>query len=198
MPPEHKHNLILDLDENLLNAKDMNRFFAKLTDSIKEKAENFEVYNCDGCFVIFERPNLQDFLDYVFENFNVSVWTAASMDYALYIIENIILKKDKPERKLDYVFFSYHCSLSEKEYNDYSKDLKLLVEKFRLKGYTLDNTFIMDDNEKVIEANPLNSIHSPQFKFKYPNSDKDTFLKDVITTLDKVKDNDSVIEGLKK
>ena len=192
-----KHNLILDLDENIINAKDMERFFKKLTPEHKEKAEKFEVHNCDGYFIIFERPNLQEFLDYAFENFNVSVWTAASKDYALFIINDIILQ-NKPERKLDYVFFSYHCGLSEEVYSNESKNLKLFWEKYKLDGYNENNTFIMEDNDKVIKSNPVNSIQSPEFIFKLQNSENDTFLKDVITTLDKIKDADSVQDVLKK
>ena len=41
----------------------------------------------DGHYKVFERPGLQEFLDYLFANFNVSVWTAASKSYALFIID---------------------------------------------------------------------------------------------------------------
>lgn len=191
-----KQNLILDLDENIINARKMSTFFKKMSQDIKEKSDKFEVHNCDGYFIIFERPHLQDFLDYVFKHFNVSVWTAASKDYALFIINNIILQ-NKPERKLDYIFFSYHCDISEKLHSGNLKDLKLLSDSFKLDGYTQENTFIIDDNDVVIKANPFNSIQSPQFKFKIPNSENDSFLKDVIPKLKQIHES-SVKDVLQK
>ena len=194
---KQKQNLLLDLDENIINARMMKKFFKKMTPEIKEKSDKFEVHNCDGYFIIFERPHLQDFLDYVFEKFNVSVWTAASKDYALFIVDNIILKKDKPDRKLDYVFFSYHCDISEKKHNDHIKDLKLLSQTFKLDGYTQENTFIMDDNDLVIKANPGNCLPTPPFKFTTPNSENDRYLLDIKEKLDKIADS-SVKDVLQK
>ena len=106
------NNILLDLDQTLIAALSPDELDEK---KHSKKMQKFKYYNMDGEYTIFERPYLQEFLDYLFDkknNFNVSVWTAASKDYALFIIGNIILKKDKPERKLDFIFFSYHCSWS--------------------------------------------------------------------------------------
>ena len=77
-----------------------------------------------------ERPHLQEFLDYLFENYNVSIWTAASKDYALYIINYVILKE--PERKLNFVFFSHHCDIAKKLKKKSPKDLEMLEKEFNL------------------------------------------------------------------
>ena len=67
----------------------------------------------ENYYIIFERPGLQQFLTFLFKYFNVSIWTAASKDYALFIIDKIIIAGNK-DRKIDYVFFSYHCGISKK------------------------------------------------------------------------------------
>ena len=97
----NKPFLFLDLDQTIISAEASEDFnFVKHHKKIKK----FHYENMEGYYLIFSRPNLQEFLDYIFKNFNVSVWTAASKDYALFIIDKIILK-DLPERKLDYIFF---------------------------------------------------------------------------------------------
>jgi len=106
----HKSNIVLDLDQTLISSEIIKEF--DFTQN-KEKSKKFNFHNMDEYYLVFERPGLQSFLDNLFENFNVSIWTAASKDYALFIIEKIILKNN-PKRKLDWVFFSYHCRISKK------------------------------------------------------------------------------------
>ena len=69
---------------------------------------------CGGYYRIFHRPHLQTFLDYAFAHFDVSIFTAADKDYALFIAENIVLTK--PGRKLKYLFYGYAATLSENYY----------------------------------------------------------------------------------
>ena len=45
--------------------------------------EKFSYHDMDGYYIVFERPGLQEFLDYLFANYIVSVWTAATKDYAI-------------------------------------------------------------------------------------------------------------------
>mgnify|MGYP003334631673 FL=1 len=94
-------NVILDLDQTLISSETKSEFDKK---KFGEKMKNFYHKDLDDLYIVFARPHLDGFLDYLFDNFNVSVWTAASKSYALFIIENFILTK--PERKLDFVFFS--------------------------------------------------------------------------------------------
>ena len=83
-----KKNILLDLDQTLISAEASEDFDI---DKHKERSKLFSWKDMDGYYIVFERPHLSEFLDYIFENFNVSVWTAASKDYALFIIEHIIL-----------------------------------------------------------------------------------------------------------
>ena len=170
-------NVILDLDQTVISAEaDEDYDFKKY----KNKAKEFDFKDMDGMYLVFERPDLQHFLDFLFENFNVSVWTAASKDYALFIIEKILLCK--PGRKLDYIFFSYHCDVSDKIKKG-TKDLSMLWDVYKLEGYNKNNTVIVDDYDEVYNTQPDNCIIAPPFEFTKEGSENDRFLKKLIPKL---------------
>ena len=180
----NKPFLVLDLDQTVISAEaseDLN--FKKY----KEKSKLFRSDDMDGYYMVFSRPHLQEFLDYAFKHFNVTIWTAASKDYALFIIEKIILN-NQPERKLDFIFFSYHCDLS-KKIKKYSKELCMLWDIHKLPGYTAKNTVILDDYKAdVHKCQTNNCIIAPPFEFTEKGSENDTFLIDIIPKLDKMRE----------
>lgn len=183
MSIKHPYNLILDLDQTLISAEPREEFNFK---KYQEKSELFRYDDMVGYYTVYSRPYLQEFLDYAFENFNVTIWTAASKDYALFIIENIILNKN-PNRKIDFIFFSYHCDWSVSEKGS-SKKLSMLWDIHKLSGYTSKNTIILDDYEyDVHKSQPNNCIIATPFEFKKEGSENDTFLRDIIPELTKMK-----------
>ena len=149
-----------------------------------KKASKF-LFNKMDEYVIFHRPYLQEFLDYIFKNYNVSIWTAASKDYALFIINKIILQNN-PNRKIDFILFRYHCDLSDKHKGGI-KNLKMLWDIFQFEGYTKHNTVILDDFEDVYNLQPNNCIAAVPFEFVDEGSEKDKFLKTLIPKLRKLK-----------
>ena len=170
---EKKYNFIFDLDETIISAEATEDYdFDKYKNKIKKFKE--KPMFMDNYYIIVQRPGLQKFLDFIFKNFNVSIWTAASKDYALYIIENIILGKH-PERKIDYIFFSYHCNAS-KKLKKGTKDLSMLWDIYKLPGYNKENTCILDDLEEVHDIQKENCIIADKFKFINKNSENDKFL----------------------
>ena len=178
-----KPAIILDLDQTIISAEATEELDFK---KYKEKSKLFRSDDMDGYYMIYSRPYLQEFLDYIFNNFNVTVWTAASKDYALFIIEKIIINK-KPERKLDFIFFSYHCDISKKKMK-YSKELCSIWNIHKLPGYSEKNTVIIDDfKADVHKCQPNNCIIAPPFEFTKEGSENDSFLKDIIPQLEKMK-----------
>lgn len=175
-------NIILDLDNTLISAEALEDFpFSQK--GIKDKVVKFELWNMDNYYIVFERPYLQEFLDFIFEHYNVSVWTAATKDYALFVIKHILLKK--PNRKLDWIMFSYHCKLSKNEYNA-SKHLNMLWSVFKFKGYNEKNTLIIDDYDEVYNCQPENAIHIKAFEILDRDSEKDDELlkiKKILSTI---------------
>ena len=187
-------NIILDLDQTVISAEayeDYNKKHNKL------KAKKFAYSDMDGYYVVFERPGLQPFLDFLFENFNVSVWTAASKDYALFIIEKILLKKKK--RKIDWIFFSYHCEIS-KSIKKHTKDLKMLWEKYQINGYNTHNTIILDDYDEVYNTQINNCIFMKPFEFLEKDSEYDNFLKIIKPHLKNIlkEGNTSIVNNINK
>lgn len=172
------HTLVLDLDQTIISGEKLEEY--EEGDWI-QKESKFAHATMPGYFIIFERPHLQEFLDFIFENFNVIVWTAASKDYALFIIEHIILKGN-PRRKLEWIFFYYHCTHSEEQQHGL-KNLKLLWENFKLPGINPETTFIVDDNEEVYALQPSRTIHIPPFEFTQEGSEEDVVLLSVINHL---------------
>ena len=178
----NKKNLLLDLDNTLI--------CAELYDDLSEEEINrckkkFKYHNMDDYFLVCERPCVQEFLDFVFDNFNISIWTAASKDYAKFIINNVILIK--PNRKLDYFFWDKHCKISKKFDTNFSKNLKILWTKYNrgqgLDNYNYNNTFILDDYDEVWKNQKCNSIPAKSFEILNKNSYNDRFLKDLIPKL---------------
>jgi TFIIF-interacting CTD phosphatase-like protein len=174
-------NVILDLDQTLISSEikddfDINKFGTKM--------KEFYHKDLDDTYIVFARPYLEGFLDYLFDNFNVSVWTAASKSYALFIIEKFILTK--PERKLDFVFFSYHCTMSIRSKKGL-KGLNMLWDVFKIKGYRPDNTIIIDDNYDVKKIQRCNCFQIKPFNFYDENSEGDKELIKTTIKLEKLR-----------
>lgn len=183
-------NILLDLDQTCISAESLdgkNPEFDFQNKEQSEKSKLFNYKNMDDYYIIFERPGLQKFLDFLFKNFNVSIWTAASKDYALFIIDKIILGNHQ-DRKLDWIFFSYHCKISEYK-TDNSKDLTILNNLYKLPNYTMNNTVILDDNDEVYFSEPNNCLIAPPFEFKDYESNNDNFLKQLQQELEKIKNS---------
>jgi TFIIF-interacting CTD phosphatase-like protein len=179
--------VILDLDETLIHALNKDEM-ANMNKGDRDRLKQIPSYNMDDYYAIFERPYLQTFLDFLFKNFRVSVWTAASKDYALFIIKNIILQS-KPERHIEWIFFAYHCDIS-KKIKKSIKDLSMLWGIYQIKDVNPSNTVIIDDNEEVFSANGEgNCISIKPFEILKPNSNRDNELKKMIPFLLSMKKN---------
>ncbi len=159
---EDKPNVFLDLDNTLLSAVPIAEI--KWDKDNLDLATEFPFHNMENYYLVFERPGLQDFLDFLFTNFNVSVWSAATKDYVLFIVDRILLQK--PNRKLKYIMFSYHCDRCKEEKKGSVKLLDFLWTKYALPGITKSNTFIIDDNDRVAGFNSDNVVHIKEFEFE--------------------------------
>ena len=197
MSGKSKKHLVLDLDQTLI-AAETPEDFKKFSDGIKKQNSAYHRHDMDTDFFVFERPHLQDFLTYIFANFTVSVWTAASKNYALFIIKNIILKtkdengNDYQPRNLNYIFFSYHCSLSKQKYGKkkdkkdkkkrkdeimHTKNLKIMSSYFNIQNdEDHKNTIIFDDYNEVYNTQPDNCIIAAPFEVDKIRDDGDFLL----------------------
>ncbi len=168
---KQKPRIYLDLDNTLLHAIPTRLFHKKYKDKaskrrIAESLSNIKVYDMkdddESYYLVFERPGLQQFLDYLFSNFTVCVWTAATKDYAAFIIDKMLLSK--PERKLDYVFVQYHCKKSKKRYGKrHPKELKMLIDHYKLPDMNDKNCIIIDDHPDVKSQQPHLCVTAPEW-----------------------------------
>lgn len=167
----------LDLDQTLISSVSP----SEQTKDLVRRQDRFAWKNMDKSYQVFARPHLQTFLSYIFRHFDVSVWTAASKNYALFIVDHFIRKRnpqDKHRRKdrpLKYILFSYHCKQSEK-LTGRSKSLSLLTEKYRLPGVSKESTFIVDDSPEVYRTQPQKCLRVDPFVATARESHLDQFL----------------------
>lgn len=180
-----KINLVLDLDNTLISSISMKEM--KRLKNIKSRKLQYK--DMDSYYRVFYRPHLKKFLDYAFKNFDVTVWTAASMDYAAFIIDNILFegkrKNDKTNRQLKMFLYDDNCEQSQNMYDrDSPKDLRYL---YHFEGFHPCNTIIMDDLYEVYQANPKQTLRAVYFDAKKEVSEKDTFLLEAIKKLEEIK-----------
>ena len=152
-------NIILDLDNTLVSSIKTNDSNKESLMLLKKQADKdniikyYDLYNDEKrlIYVVFTRPNLDTFLDYVFSKYNVSIWTAGTRCYASFIIKNIM-----KNRKIDYVFFDYHVNISTRIYKQ-PKNLNLLANHFKLTEYSTETTVIIDDSTKISDPENITS-----------------------------------------
>ena len=187
MTTSQKIHVVLDLDQTLIHALTKNEYDAL---PAEEKSRYFVKHVMDEYYIIHERPGVQKFLDYIFANFKVSVWTAASKDYAVFVIDNVILTK--PDRKLEYVFFSHHCEMSKKYYKGL-KQLDMLSEKFHL---PMGQTFIVDDNNEVHGPQPNRCVHIPEFDVTTGTGHEDNKMHLLLMVMEELKGHGDVAKAV--
>ena len=129
---------------------------------------------------IYERPYLQEFLNYIFARFNIAVWTAAEYNYGRDILEHFItLEKaydvvepedykqpDGPQiinRTIDFFFSKRTFEFAYNIYRGESKPLRYLYMTIKIPGYNACNTFIVDDNPEVYKSNQAETIRIKPF-----------------------------------
>lgn len=155
---ERRLNVLLDLDNTIINSLE-SKEIKNISPDIQSQ---FFYKDMDNFFRVFARPHLDTFLDYLFDNYNVGVYTAAESSYALFIVNNFILTK--PGRKLNLFMYRYHVTLGEQRYGEGRiKDLRLLWEFMKLYNYYPCNTVLIDDLSDVKKTNPKNVIAIPSF-----------------------------------
>lgn len=181
-------NVILDLDSTLINSVEAKNLSAVDPRTVAGLKYFDFIHNGMFQYRIFARPYLQEFLDYLFKNFNVAVFTAADKEYAYAIIKKFILcPGTRGNRKLDFIFTRYHFEQGINLYEK-AKPLDMIWSVYSRQGYKPDNTYIIDDLRDVWQANPKNTIHAPAFEIlkhsgnswiTNPDCATDVFLKEI-------------------
>lgn len=158
---ECKLNIILDIDHTLVHT------LVDLEDGdltvLQTPGLKSTVYTLGKkIYRSTHRPHLDVFLDTLFKNYNVAVYTAGTSGYAKAIVDNIILK-DHPERKLKFVYARDIENRSVAKYPNTHKKLEYIFNVLKPEGVYPCNTVIIDDYDKVLKSNKWNTINVPKF-----------------------------------
>lgn len=180
MPRRKKFNIILDLDNTIISSVEVQEH--------KEtaKSQKFDRSEMEGYYIIYHRPYLQEFLDYIFKNMNVAVWTSATPDYAKFIIKNIVCIK--PNRKLDFILTDKHSTYSERKLGN-QKHMDVIWDKYGSKGYHEGNTILLDNLDEIRKGQTCHVLPAKDFEYKNRSSARDTFLLKLIDLLEDKKEH---------
>ena len=136
--------LILDLDETLVFA----------TEQKLSRIEDFRV----GSYFVYQRPDLNHFVEFVFDYFKVAVWTSSGSGYANNVVKAIF---ENPE-KLQFVWTRNRCTRRfdpDSGEDHWIKDLK----KVRRLGFSLESIVVIDDSPEKLERQYGNTIYVTPF-----------------------------------
>jgi TFIIF-interacting CTD phosphatase-like protein len=140
-----KH-IILDLDETLINIS-----------SRPSSHDQFQFRLGEHMYYGRKRPGLEAFLNLIFTCFrSVSIWTAATRDYADHVIAAIFT----PAQRARLNFLFTRNKLKVEKNGVYSKPLRKIFQTSEAKkiGMTRFNTIMIDDREIIFKNNKGNGI----------------------------------------
>jgi len=175
-------NIVLDIDHTLLHAVD--RRIDQVSDSAFCYFDVKKYQHLD----VFERPYLQHFLDYLFDNYNVGIFTAGHEYYGDFVCENIIMNE---QRTPAFLLHREHFDECQEIFHTY-KDLKYVEQLYP--EFKASETIIIDDYDCVRDTNGLHCIHIKEFNLL--DHSMATSLSDdvLIDVLSQIKDRDIKID----
>lgn len=173
-----KPTVFLDLDHTLICA-----YKQGSPDSMKAQTENlFEPAVTFANYDVYTRPHLTEFLDFLFKNFYVAIWTAASSDYAAVITSELVLRDDKT-RRLDMFLTADDTTVASKEMGGV-KNLSAIWSVWYADHLIPRNwAFIVDDLPDVQKTQPDKCIAVEPFHASSVRAPEDTVLLDTIKKL---------------
>ncbi|KAG2171367.1 hypothetical protein INT43_009028 [Umbelopsis isabellina] len=137
------------------------------------------------------RPHYQDFLSYLFRNFEVCVWSSARQK----TVKNMCQLFGDHKKQLSFIWSRENMGLTKEEYfSNIStvKDLQLVWKHYSKQAgsniYNANNTILLDDSITKAILQPCNSIEIGTFNHKLSTTkiNGDSELLDVINYLEKV------------
>lgn len=127
------------------------------------------------------RPGLQSFLGFVFQHFEVGIWTASSQNWYTSVKVSILQKMLENINRT--FLFEYHSDKHIVEDDHIIKPLDFIFHKFS--QYNNNNTLIIDDSPETYIRNPQNTICIPSYTNEIFHPD-DSELEIIQTTLSQI------------
>jgi|AntRauTorckE6833_2_1112554.scaffolds.fasta_scaffold27092_2 TFIIF-interacting CTD phosphatase-like protein len=133
--------IVLDIDKTLIHA----------TQNHNNTKCFGDFYICDGKYLVFKRPYVDDFIKYCFETFDkVIVWSSGTSDYVNEVVSKLFKEKYTPFM----ILTRDHCNKK----NGYAKDIHIITRKLRGKGFNKENIYFVEDNPQVVKNLSNNNI----------------------------------------
>ena len=171
-----RRHVILDLDATLVHSVPTAGSNPEGDASLRKA---FESHTMGGAYTVHERPHLQEFLDFLFANFTVSVWTAAATDYARFVLERVVLGGALGEEVFERRKSNFYFFWSRPEYQAsvrlYSKPKTLEMVWDVVPGINAGNSILLDDLEE--NGTDGNFMLVPAFSVSNPNAKEDDFFQ---------------------
>lgn len=111
---------------------------------------------------MYVRPYSQQFLDYIFNNFNVMLWSSAQP----HSVNNMCRLFGKHKEKLSVIWDRTSFGLSKSDYNRKVVTIKNLDKVWQhFQGqYDATNTILLDDSPLKAQLQPYNCVHPSEFE----------------------------------
>jgi TFIIF-interacting CTD phosphatase-like protein len=143
----HAKLLVLDLDETLIHARDHD-----------DPDLAWPPHATVGGYRMYRRPGVEQFLATVLDRFEaVGVWTAASNDYAAFMLDSIVDRE-----RLRFVYTRERCTQR--------RDLELAetyilkdLAKLKRFGYGKGQILVVDDTPRNLQRSYANLVAIPPF-----------------------------------
>ena len=152
--------------------------------------------NAQGSAAPVKRPGLVDFLDYLFDNFSVMIWTSARPENARRMVDAVFTRDQ--DRRLLAVWGRDTLDLSEKQYNAKVQIYKKLGRVFTGRHavntpagattfFDQSNTVLFDDSFEKACGEPWNLVQVPEFEATYEQNRNDRALEQCMEYLEALK-----------
>ena len=144
-------HVCLDLDETLIHVSEH---------PVPGAHFYFKIHHTT--YYVQKRPGLAAFLAHLFKTCeSVSIWTAATHEYADQIIKHIMTGKQRALLK----FLFTRTNIQHARDGTYSKPLRKLfhMKEAQVLGLTRRNTLMIDDREDMFKANKGNGLLLPPY-----------------------------------
>jgi len=187
-------HVVLDIDNTLIDS--INEQDYKI---IKYEIRPPDLYYQEAHMLIWKRPHLQDFLNFLNEHVQyVSIWTNGNKSWLNFIFNNLIAKYINP-RKIVFLFsidYSTPIMIRNDHFSGkiYVKELKKILNN----NVTLRNTVLIDDNYYNCYFNRNNSIPIKKYHVLHEKNKKFNELKNIKEILLSLKATQDVSQTMGK
>ena len=137
---QNKKTLILDLDETLIHS-DLDLIYKDHETTLYFDSEDDEILGKNVPIPLILRPNLFDFLNYVYDKFELIIFTASHKNYADKIIDYI----EKDKRYFSLRLYRQHCIFIKP--GIYIKDLRIFNNRHLKNVILIDNSIFSFSNQ---------------------------------------------------